>query len=77
PTPDRRFGSVIKQRSTVAIAVALVLSITPMNATRADTTVGGDTVRAGNCDVFLPSVTIDDEGHVKRISIGSIDCPRI
>lgn len=66
----------MKKARSIAVALgAAAVAILPMTAAHASTTVGGQSVGAGGCDVTLASVTFDtSNGRIESITVGSVDC---
>lgn len=61
---------------TIAVALgALGVALLPAGAANADPTIGGQTVRVGDCEVTLPSVTWDPVSGELSSTEGHMRCP--
>lgn len=66
----------MKKAQSIAIALgAMAVAVLPMTSAHASTTVGGQTVGAGPCDVTVASVTFDTStGRIESVTVGHVDC---
>jgi hypothetical protein len=62
-----------KARSIVLALGAAAIALAPMAPAHA-TTVGGQTVSAGPCDVTLASITFYTDGRIEQVTVGHVDC---
>lgn len=63
-----------KARSIVVAMGAAAVALAPMAPAHA-TTVGGQSVSAGPCDVTVASVTFDPAtGRIEQVTVGHVDC---